>query len=115
MTTKGFGKSVKIIKTQYGTIKVQQNTKTSTKRINKTEAGPSLENRYGGRGFSLKDIFKVLADENGRVTSAKLRSFVKDLGLEFSNDEITEMIEVVNPGGKGEITYEGTSIVMCYF
>ncbi|WAR01033.1 hypothetical protein MAR_025405 [Mya arenaria] len=39
----------------------------------------------------LQAVFKELAGENGRVTSERLREFVQDLGLDFTQEEIREM------------------------
>lgn len=58
--------------------------------------------------MALRDVFKIIADENGRITSAKLRSYAKELELEMSNDEIRDMIKAVQPNEKAGNGYDGT-------
>ncbi|KAL4228013.1 hypothetical protein ACF0H5_013451 [Mactra antiquata] len=84
--------------------KLNNAKKRTPSKIKETVSSTS-ENTETGMG--MKEVFRLIADENGRVTSARLRGFVKDLDLEFSESEIKEMIDVVDPSGKGEITYQG--------
>ncbi|KAH3830175.1 uncharacterized protein LOC127876613 [Dreissena polymorpha] len=69
--------------------------------------GSPMPGTSRGPASVLKELFEELADENGRITSAKLRSHVVSLGLEFTDEEIREMLEIADTSGKGAIDYKG--------
>lgn len=95
------GKTLK--NSPYG--KLPDKSKKKPKKNEPNEKDSKNTETTAKSGVALKEIFTLLADENGRITSAKLRCFVKELDLDFSEEEIKEMIEVVDPSGKGEISY----------
>lgn len=64
------------------------------------------------KNMALRDIFKVLADENGRITSGKLRGFCKEMEVELTDEEIKEMIKAVEPGEKGGGGFEGLFFII---
>lgn len=61
----------------------------------------------------LKEAFTTMADEDGRITSARLRTFIKQQGFDFTDDEIAEMMKVADPAESGDISYKG-AIIWCF-
>ncbi|XP_045215199.2 microtubule-associated protein futsch-like [Mercenaria mercenaria] len=88
----------------YGKLPSKSTKKPKNDHSGSKDAGTS-SNKTEGEGVPLQEVFGVLADENGRITSAKLRSYVKELDLDFTDEEIKEMMQVVDPAGKGDVSY----------
>jgi Ca2+-binding EF-hand superfamily protein len=57
--------------------------------------------------MALRDIFKIIADENGRISSGKLRKFTRDLEMDISEEEIKEMVKAVQPSKGGGNAFDG--------
>ena len=55
----------------------------------------------------LNDVLKRITDGQGRITSGKLRGFVTQHGLNFTEQEIQEMLQEVDGGGRGDVSYKG--------
>ena len=56
----------------------------------------------------IREAFRVL-DQNGEgfITLSQLRHVVHDLGLSFTDEEMTDMIEEADPSGDGRVSYQG--------
>lgn len=55
----------------------------------------------------MKVALAVIADEDGRVTSSKVRDFMEKEGYDFSEEQINEMLKVGHISGKGELSDQG--------
>jgi len=73
---------------------------------------------HGSRSGSSQEetkmqmAFRELADDSGRITSARLREYVAGLGLDFSDDEIREMLEIADPAGQGSVSLKGICFLL---
>ena len=57
----------------------------------------------------IRAAFQVI-DQNGDgyITLSQLRHVVHNLGLDFSDEDLVDMIEEADPSGNGRVTYKGT-------
>ena len=56
----------------------------------------------------LRRVFKDIADGDGKITVDKLRAMVEDIGLDMTDEELQEMVDVADESGAGEVSYRGT-------
>jgi len=56
---------------------------------------------------ALKEAFKTMADDEGRITGKRLRSFIQQQGFDFTEDEVKEMLDIADPKGTGEVSFKG--------
>lgn len=60
-------------------------------------------------GDEWRQAFKVFdKDGDGLITSAELRSVMRNLGEELTDEECDELIEEADLDGDGMINFEGT-------
>ena len=90
-------RSVYMINTGSGTIDFPEFLALMTRPINTEE----IEDE-------AKEAFRVFdKDGNGFISTAELRHIMQNLGDKMTLDEIDEMIQSVNVGPDGQLSYEG--------
>jgi len=57
----------------------------------------------------IREAFEVFdTSGEGYITIRKLKQVIQDLGCQFSEEEIDEMMELADQDGDGRVEYEGT-------
>ena len=53
---------------------------------------------------SLRSAFRLLADDTGDITPLTLRRVSHDMGFDYTEDEIWEMIQEADSAGNGKVS-----------